>query len=86
MCLSNPVHPFPGGSRISASSNGKAALMQVTRVTCFARAIAIVVAILISSGQFFFIAIQTKAEDAKAKHRWLSNDQKITQLLTRLNQ
>jgi len=58
--------------------------MKVTRVTCFARAIAIVVAILISSGQFFFIAIQTKAEDAKAKHRWLSNDQKITQLLTRL--
>src|SRR6266550_4359460 len=84
MCLPNPVHPSPGGSRISASSNGKAALMQVTRVTCFARAIAIVVAILISSGQFFFIAIQTKAEDSKAKHRWLSNDQKITQLLTRL--
>ncbi len=39
---------------------------------------------MISSGQFFFIAIQTKAEDAKAKHRGLSNDQKITQLLTRL--
>jgi hypothetical protein len=41
--------------------------MRVTRVTCSARAIAIVVAILISSGQFFFIAIQTKAEDAKVK-------------------
>ena len=58
--------------------------MRVTRVTCFARAIAIVVAIFISSGQFFFIAIRTKAADAKAKHRGLSNDQKITQLLTRL--
>jgi len=58
--------------------------MRVTRVTCFARAVAIVVAILISSGQLFFIAIQTKAEDAKAKHRGLSNDQKFTHLLTRL--
>ena len=32
----------------------------------------------------FFIAIQTKARDAKTTHRGLSNDQKIAHVLTRL--
>src|ERR1700737_664057 len=58
--------------------------MRVTKFTGFARAIAIVITILISTGQIFFIAIQTNAKDAKAKHRQQSNDQKITHLLTRL--
>jgi uncharacterized protein (DUF1800 family) len=58
--------------------------MRATKFTGFAKAIAIVITILISTGQIFFIAIQTKAKDAKTKHRGLSNDQKITQLLTRL--
>jgi len=58
--------------------------MRVNKFTGFAKAIAIVITILISTGQIFFIAIQTKAKDAKAKHRQQSNDQKITHLLTRL--
>ncbi len=58
--------------------------MRVTKFTCLAKAVAIVITILISTGQIFSIAIQAKAKDAKAKHREQSNDQKITQLLTRL--
>ena len=58
--------------------------MRVTKFTGSAKAIAIVMTILVSSGQISFIAIQTKAKDAKAKHREQSADQKVTQLLTRL--
>jgi len=58
--------------------------MRATKFSGFANAIAIVITILIGTGQIFFIAIQTKATNANAKHREQSNDQKITQLLTRL--
>ena len=65
-------------------STGKAAFMRITKFTGFARATAFVLAILISTGPIFFIAIHTKAKDARTTHRELSNDQKITHLLTRL--
>jgi hypothetical protein len=58
--------------------------MRITKSTGFAKSTAFVLAILISTGQIFFIAIHTTAKDARTKHRALSNDQKITHLLTRL--
>ena len=58
--------------------------MRVTQFTGFKKAIAIVITVLISTGQIFFIAIQTRANDAKAMHRQQSNHQKIAHLLTRL--
>jgi len=58
--------------------------MRLTKYAGFAKAIAIVIAILISTGQIFSISIQTKAKVAKLKHKEQSNDQKIAQVLTRL--
>jgi len=58
--------------------------MRITKSTGFAKSTAFVLAILISTGQIFFIAIHTTAKDTRTKHRELSNDQKITHLSTRL--
>ena len=58
--------------------------MRVTKFIGFDTAIAIIVAILISTGQISFIAPPTEAADAKTKHRELSNDQKTAQLLSRI--
>ncbi len=58
--------------------------MKATKYTGFARATAIVMTILIGGGQIFFVAAKTTAKDAKTKHRKLSNDEKIAQVLTRL--
>ena len=45
--------------------------MRTTKFTGFAKATAFVIAILISTGQIFFIAIHTKAKDARTKQREL---------------
>jgi uncharacterized protein (DUF1800 family) len=58
--------------------------MKNTKINCFAKIIAFVIAILSSGGQIFLIATQTTARDAKTKHPKLSNDQKIAHVLTRL--
>src|SRR3989440_5919928 len=69
---------------MSVYSIGKVVFMRVTQFTGLKKAIAIVIIVLISTGQIFFIATQTRANDAKAMHRQQSNHQKIAHLLTRL--